>query len=91
MVYPKMRLEEKNGLLIIINTGCNNKSCVDKAYVTLSAGLFMSYSISSCPVKIMKELLFICIMLICTFCIYAQHTLRLSIKKSEDKTPLQNG
>ncbi len=36
----------------------------------------------------MKKVLFISIVLLCTINIYAQHTLKVSIKKSGDKTPL---
>lgn len=36
----------------------------------------------------MKKMLFLCIALLCVMASYAQHTIRLSIKHSEGKTPL---
>ena len=36
----------------------------------------------------MKKILFLSIVVLCTFTTYAQHTITLSIKNSEDKTPL---
>ena len=36
----------------------------------------------------MKKILFLCIVLLCTLITYAQHTIRLSIKNSEDKSLL---
>lgn len=37
----------------------------------------------------MKRILFLCIVLLCVFpAVYAQHTIKLSVKKSEDKSPV---
>ncbi|MFN2439753.1 MAG: TonB-dependent receptor domain-containing protein [Chitinophagaceae bacterium] len=36
----------------------------------------------------MKKILFLCIVVVCAFTTYAQHTITLSIKNSEEKTPL---
>ncbi len=36
----------------------------------------------------MKKVLFLCIVVLCAFTTYAQHTVRLSVKKNEDKAPL---
>lgn len=36
----------------------------------------------------MKKILFLCIVVLCAFTTYAQHTITLSIKNSEDKSPL---
>lgn len=36
----------------------------------------------------MKKILFLCIVVLCTSTTFAQHTIRLSVKKSEDKAPL---
>lgn len=36
----------------------------------------------------MKKILFLCIVVLCAFTTYAQHTVTLSIKKNEDKSPL---
>lgn len=36
----------------------------------------------------MKKILFLCIAVLCTFVTYAQHTIKLSIKNSEEKAPL---
>ena len=36
----------------------------------------------------MKKILFLCIVALCAFTTYAQHTISVAIKKNEDKTPL---